>query len=88
MSHIQIGVSAIRAAQVGLSTTANNIANASTEGFHRQRVELVDRHAIRTGGNWIGTGVEVAQITRLHDVAVEQAITSSLLRRLSSIRRE
>lgn len=79
MSHIDIGVSALRAAQVGLNTTAQNIANASTDGYHRQRVELVARRnhspnlATPQGG-----GVDVGQLTRLQSRTVEGALTANI----------
>ena len=37
---LNIGLSALLAQQRALTTTANNIANASTPGYSRQRVEL------------------------------------------------
>ena len=79
MSHIQIGLSAIRAAQVALNTSAQNVANASTDGYHRQRVDLVDRRTFQTAHSTVsGGGVDVAQITRLRDAAIEQSLTSNL----------
>jgi len=78
MTHIDVGISALRAAQVGLATTANNIANADTEGYHRQRVDLVDRRSIRSGNLWLGNGVDVASISRLRNATVEYALTANL----------
>lgn len=80
MNHIQIGVTAIRAAQVGLNTAAQNIANASTDGYHRQRVDLVDRqtYQVRDTSVISGGGVDVAQITRLRNATVEQALTANI----------
>ena len=40
---LNIGLSALLAQQRSLTTTANNIANASTPGYSRQRVELAER---------------------------------------------
>jgi flagellar hook-associated protein 1 FlgK len=37
---LNIGLSALLAQQRALTTTSNNIANASTPGYSRQRVEL------------------------------------------------
>ena len=79
MSHIQIGVSALRAAQVGLNTAAQNIANASTDGYHRQRVDLVDRQTFQVSRSSIlGGGVDVAQVRRLRDATVEQSLTANI----------
>ena len=46
---LNIGLSALLAQQRALTTTANNIANASTPGYSRQRVELTERPAERLG---------------------------------------
>lgn len=78
MSQIQIGLSAIRASQAALTTISNNITNASTEGYHRQRVEHVDR-ALRIVGDLVqGGGVDVGTISRLRDHFVEQSLTFNI----------
>ena len=38
---LQISLTGIRAAQAGLDTASNNIANAGTPGYTRQRIDLV-----------------------------------------------
>jgi len=73
-----IGNSAIRANQTALQTISNNIANADREGYHRQRVDLVDRTPLRSGSLLLGTGVEVQGITRVVDTATDQAMTLNL----------
>ncbi len=80
MNHIQIGVTALRAAQIGLNTASQNIANASTDGYHRQRVDLVDRKTYQVGrsSSITGGGVDVSQITRLRNATVEQALTANI----------
>lgn len=64
---LNIGLSALIAQQRALTTTSNNIANASTPGYSRQRVELVERQMERLGPGFVGTGVNVAEIRRLTD---------------------
>lgn len=64
---LNIGLSALIAQQRALTTTSNNIANASTPGYSRQRVELVERQMDRLGPGYVGTGVRVADIRRLTD---------------------
>lgn len=74
MQALDIGLSALRTQQQQLTTLGNNIANASTPGYHRQRVQLVDRPGVLQGRHLVGTGVDVASIVRLRDVATEEAI--------------
>ena len=64
---LNIGLSALLAQQRALTTTANNIANASTPGFSRQRVELSERASERVGPGFAGTGVDVASLRRMSD---------------------
>ena len=45
--------SALLAFQRALATTSHNIANSATEGFTRQRVELVNRPGPAPGGEEI-----------------------------------
>ena len=74
MKSFDIGLSALHAQQQTLSVLGNNLANASTPGYHRQRVELVDRIPSQNGNLPIGAGVEIAKITRLRNSAVETAL--------------
>ncbi|MEC4675116.1 MAG: flagellar basal body protein, partial [Nitrospirota bacterium] len=64
----EMGRLGIQAFQRGLSVTAHNISNASTEGFSRQDVVL---EAARPLGGIIPTGVRVAEVRRNVDQFVE-----------------
>jgi flagellar hook-associated protein 1 len=63
---LSIGSSALNAAQVGLSTTGHNIANASTPGYSRQVVVQSAAQAQNFGYGYIGQGTEVAAVTRVY----------------------
>lgn len=60
--------------QRAIGVTGHNIANANTEGYTRQRVELGTREPGFTGQGYIGNGVQVESIERLYD----QFLTSNL----------
>ncbi len=77
MLHIDVGLSSIRASQQALYAISNNIANANTEGYHRQRVELIDRNPVTIGSIQIGSGVDVDSLTRLRDTATEASLIST-----------
>jgi flagellar hook-associated protein 1 FlgK len=64
---LNVALTALRVQQRALTTTANNIANASTAGYSRQRVELTERPTERLGSDFLGTGVDVALTRRLTD---------------------
>ena len=74
MSNYSIGISGLRAAQNALDVIGNNIANAATPGYHRQRIELVPAYASYTAGLLLGGGVNVGGVTRVVDNLLEQEI--------------
>ena len=53
--------------QRALATTSNNIANADTEGYSRQRVDFATRIPQQSGAITIGSGVKVASVSRVYD---------------------
>ncbi len=75
---LNIGVSALLAYQRSLATTGHNISNANTDGYNRQRVELATRVPNQLGDSWVGTGVNVTQITRQYDEFLAGSVRSSL----------
>ncbi len=67
---IQQSAGALQAAQVGLQVVGNNIANANTEGFIRERLEQVPAVASRDGGLIKGNGVRPIGVTQIVDKAL------------------
>jgi flagellar hook-associated protein 1 FlgK len=81
MDSFTIGLSGLNAAQRALDTIGNNIANAATEGYHRQRIDLDPGYMSQVGSVILGGGVDVAGVTRMIDLFLEQEI----LRQQSSL---
>jgi len=74
---LRIGLSGLLAFQRALTTTGNNVANASTPGYSRQRVELSARRPEGFGYGFVGTGVDVTTIRRIIDqFAINQSRTA------------
>src|SRR3954469_23248 len=71
------GLSSLRAVQRALDTTAHNIANVSTEGYTRQRVEFATRKPQAFGSNWVGSGVDAVAVRRVYDQFLSQQSRSS-----------
>jgi len=69
-----IGLSGLSTAQKCLDVIGNNIANAATEGYHKQRVLLNPAYSSQIGSLVLGGGVEVTDISRLIDTLLEQEI--------------
>jgi flagellar hook-associated protein FlgK len=68
-----IGSSAIDTAQSAITLIGQNIANATTPGYHRQAVNLVNTVTSPTQG----TGVDIASITRYTDDPVNAAVLAA-----------
>ena len=64
---LSIGKSALAAAQIGISTTGHNIANASTAGYSRQVIVQAAAEAQSTGSGFLGQGTEVVSVTRAYN---------------------
>ena len=62
-----VSVSGALASQRALATTGHNIANATTEGYSRQRVELDTRPPTPTGNGAVGNGALVSNVERVYD---------------------
>jgi flagellar hook-associated protein 1 FlgK len=72
------GLRALIAARLGMQTAGNNVANANTPGYTRQRIELASSLPFSLGGLQIGTGVDVTGITRLVDDGLERRLQLQL----------
>ncbi len=71
---LNIGKSGMFAQQGAINTTSHNIANATTEGYSRQRVELQTTRPYckpsmnsTAGPGQVGTGVQIVAINRVRD---------------------
>lgn len=69
---IQQSVGALQTAQIGLQVVGNNIANANTEGYIRQKLEQTPAVAFRKGGLIQGHGVRATGITQVIDQALAE----------------
>ena len=81
---INIGLSGLRAHQTALSTTGNNVTNANTPGYSRQRVEFQATDSNYMGAGYQGTGVAVTTIERttaqflVNQVRIDTTMNSEL----------
>ncbi len=80
-SGIELGKRSLNAHQQGLTTIGHNLANASVEGYSRQRVRMESFHPLykpqlnrEEVPGQIGQGVDVAAIERIRDELLENRI--------------
>jgi flagellar hook-associated protein 1 FlgK len=69
---LQVGMSALNAARRQMEVAAQNVANANTDGYTRQRVELATvgastTAAVHARSVGAGSGVQIVGVTRLRD---------------------
>ena len=86
---MSIGLRAMLANQAALQTTGHNIANASVEGYSRQRVELATASPQYTPNGFLGRGADVQTVTRMHsDHLTREAAASRSLASMDAARLE
>ncbi|MHB1159383.1 MAG: flagellar hook-associated protein FlgK [Chloroflexota bacterium] len=82
---LNIAVSALMAQQKALEVTAQNVANANTEGYTRQEAHMVAGvpfpvpiASMAGQAGQLGTGVDVAMIRRLRDTFLDSQVRSQV----------
>ncbi|MGQ9831590.1 MAG: flagellar hook-associated protein FlgK [Thermochromatium sp.] len=78
MSVLGTGITGLLAFQRALATTSHNIANAATEGYSRQQVDLMTNHPQRLGPGYVGQGVQITGIRRLQNDWIDAQLRTSL----------
>src|SRR3954451_3950853 len=73
---LNTALSALYAQRRGLDVTGQNIANANTEGYSRQRVDMrsiggQEVPALYSVWNGAGAGVDIASVSRTRDAFLE-----------------
>ncbi|MDR3087030.1 MAG: flagellar hook-associated protein FlgK [Azoarcus sp.] len=74
---LNIGLTGVNAAQGQLITTSHNIANADTDGYHRQRVIQASQAPVFSGVGFFGTGTKMMAVTRAYDQFLEGQVLSA-----------
>jgi flagellar hook-associated protein 1 FlgK len=69
-----IAISGLAASQQAFNTVGNNIANAATEGYHRQRLNLSPAYCSQVGSLIFGGGVDIGKVSRMVDDLLENEI--------------
>ncbi len=68
---LSLGKQGIFASQFGLNTTSNNITNANTPGYARERANFIAAYPQQTVYGPIGNGVDIASLQRLRDRSLD-----------------
>ena len=70
-------ITGLQAFQRSLETTSHNISNVNTDGYSRQRVDLVTSKEQMIGVGYLGTGVTINNISRSYDQFITTQLRSS-----------
>ncbi len=76
MSGYDIGISGMITSQKAIDVIGNNMANAGTEGYHKQRVNISPAIETYYGDTLIGQGAYVHDVKRLYSSMLEKEITT------------
>ncbi|MEN0110497.1 MAG: flagellar hook-associated protein FlgK [Planctomycetota bacterium] len=81
---LQTASNTLQAMQIGLQVTGNNIANANTDGFIRERVNYAPAPVQEIGNLSIGLGVQVDSITQQLDEYLGEQLRDAKADQLSA----
>lgn len=68
---LNIGMKALMAQQRALDVVSHNIANAATEGYTRQDINLAASRPVKVEAGYIGTGVDIKGFQRIRDQFID-----------------
>jgi len=71
---MDIGKRSMMNSQTSLQTVAHNVANKTTEGYSRQRVDIVTNPSIGEGRLQVGMGARAAQVTRINNPFLDKQL--------------
>jgi flagellar hook-associated protein 1 len=71
---LEVGKSGMAANRQAMNTASNNIANANTPGYSRQRAVFTPTEQSFINGARVGRGVQVKEAVRVHDAFVEKQL--------------
>jgi flagellar hook-associated protein 1 FlgK len=75
---LNIGLKGMRAAQSALEAIGQNLANANTPGYSRQRPDIQASRSLRVGRVNFGTGADVTGMSRAHDDVLSRRIVAQV----------
>ena len=70
-SMLTMGSNSLQTQQILLNIAGQNVANAATEGYTRQRADILQQPDVRIGGLLFGHGSNVATIERIRESLID-----------------
>ena len=76
LNALNSGKTSLLTNQKSIEIVGNNIANVNTEGYSRQRAELMQIPAVNFGDFFIGQGVTVSDVSRDYSLFISRQLQS------------
>lgn len=76
-SLLNIGTAATRTFQNAIAVTSQNIANIGTDGYNRQRADIVNNTPSNYGQGFMGSGSRVQTVERIYASYIQDQLSSS-----------
>ena len=74
---LSIGGNSVKTNQSALAVVGNNIANANTDGYVRQELDVRENLPTRAGTVYLGSGALASGVKRAYDALIESSLRSS-----------
>lgn len=74
LNALNAGKTSLLTNQKAIEIVGNNIANVNTEGYSRQRAEMIEIPAVNFGGFFVGQGVAVSDVSRDYSVFINRQL--------------
>ncbi len=74
---LTIGTLASGAYKKAIEVTSHNVANVGTEGYHRQRAEIVSNNPQISGTGFLGGGAQVQTVHRIYEDYLQNQLIAS-----------
>ena len=74
---LSIGGNSVKTNQSALAVVGNNIANANTDGYVRQELDVRENLPTRAGTVYLGSGALATGVKRAYDALIESSLRSS-----------
>jgi flagellar hook-associated protein 1 FlgK len=79
LNALNAGKTSLLTNQKSIEIVGNNIANVNTEGYSRQRAELMQIPAVNFGDFFIGQGVTVSDVSRDYSVFISRQLQNKTI---------
>jgi flagellar hook-associated protein 1 FlgK len=74
---LYVGITGLLTSQRNIAVTSHNVSNVNTEGYSRQRTDILTNQPTYSGNGYIGTGNSVVNVNRMYDSFLQKQVVSN-----------